>query len=105
MEIHKRTKNRYGLRHALKAIRDAGGTIEASWKLRQAFAVGDEAVGVPVLTELYDAWRHSAVDVDLSALWDDLGVVVSRGGDVSFDDSAPLAAARRAMTGWKPGAP
>src|SRR5215469_9330424 len=54
VRIRRRTKNRYGLEHALRAIAAAGGTIEHDWDIDRVIAVGDQAVGVPVLRELYD---------------------------------------------------
>ena len=98
IEIHQRTGNRYGLRDALRAINAHGGSIEVDWPLRRAFRVGDDAVGVPVLTELYDRMRAAPVDVDLDRLWERLGVEV-RGNKVVFVDDAALAGVRRAITG------
>src|ERR1700693_2518336 len=54
VEIHRRTNNRYGLQDALRGIVRAGGNMEHDWPLVRALKVGDDAVGVPVLTELYD---------------------------------------------------
>ncbi len=58
---------------------------------------GDQATGVPVLTELYNEWSAKPVTPDLNALWKQLGVV-SDGKTVRFDDSAPLASVRKAIT-------
>ena len=97
IEIRKRTQNRYGLQDALRAINAAGGSIEESWELRRAFKVGDAATGVPVLTELYERMRATPVDTPLSELWRSLGVEV-QGRSVTFNDEAPLAGVRRAIT-------
>ncbi len=91
IDIRRRTDNRYGLADALRAIMNATGGMESTRLLR------DAAVGVPVLTELYDAMRETAVATDLPALWQRLGISVD-GDTVQFDDNAPLAAIRRAMT-------
>ncbi|MEP6586251.1 MAG: hypothetical protein ABJB70_05960 [Candidatus Udaeobacter sp.] len=53
IEIRRRTENRKGLEHALRAILQAGGTIQSDWELTRALAIGDRAVGAPVLSELY----------------------------------------------------
>ena len=76
----------------------AGGNIEKDWPITRIFAVADEAVGVPVLTELYGQMGAAPLAVDLPALWSRLGVAV-RDGAVHFDDQAPQAAVRAAITG------
>jgi len=97
IEIRKRTKNTKGLEHALRAIVAAGGTIESDWPIAKALRIGDEAIGVPVLSELYEKMKASPSPVDLKELWQELGV--RRQGDrIEFDDAAPLAAIRRAIT-------
>ena len=98
VEIRRRTNNRYGLEHALRAIAAAGGTIEHDWDIDRVIAVGDQAVGVPVLRELYDQNKATPVTVDLNALWKKLGVTQT-GDKASFRDDAPLASIRKAITG------
>jgi hypothetical protein len=97
VEIRKRTQNRLGLEHALRGILAAGGNNAHRWKLDDAFAAGDAATGVPVLRELHDAMGSSPHPVDLDDLWRQLGIERAR-GSVHFDDRAPLAAIRRAIT-------
>jgi hypothetical protein len=46
--------------------------------------------------------KDKPVNVDLTELWQRLGVSM-QGETVSFDDSAPLAAIRRAITAPHPG--
>lgn len=53
VRIRRATHDRYGLRDALRAIVDAGGNMQATWPLTSALDVGDRAVGVPVLAQLY----------------------------------------------------
>jgi hypothetical protein len=96
VEIRERTNNRYGLQVALRAILAAGGNMETSWPLERALMVGDKATGVSVLTELYQQMKAKAVQCNLAGLWDNLGV--ESHGEVSFNDQAPLAAVRRAIT-------
>jgi hypothetical protein len=98
VEIRRRTGNQRGLEHALRAIVAAGGTIENSWKMDRVISTADAATGVPVLRELYDEMKDQPVTVDLAALWKQLGII-PRGKSVTFDDSAPLAAVRKAITG------
>lgn len=97
IEIRERTKNRSGLQDALRAIVADGRTILTGSTIDRVLAKGDEAVGVPVLSELYARHATHAESVDLAALWERLGVAMFR-GRVRFDDMAPLAEVRRAIT-------
>jgi hypothetical protein len=97
VEIRERTHNRRGLEHALRGIVAAGGTIESRWPIEKALAKGDRAVGLGILGPLHARMGPVAMSTDLDALWKRLGVVRGTGG-VSFDDRAPLAAVRRAIT-------
>ena len=67
------------------------------WPVERIFRVADKATGVTVLSELYEKMRAKPYSPDLDALWRDLGISV-RDGQVTFDDSAPLAPVRRAIT-------
>jgi hypothetical protein len=95
--IRERTAGARSLDDALRAILDAGGNISVPWPMERLLSVGDRATGVPVLRELYDRMATAPASVDLPDLWRRLGVIAGEDG-VSFDDAAPLAAARRAMT-------
>ena len=97
IEIRKRTHNTKGLEDALRAILNAGGTIESDWQLTKALRIGDDATGVPVLSELYEKMKAAPAPVDLESLWKQLGVE-RKAGRIEFNDSAPLAAIRRAIT-------
>jgi hypothetical protein len=101
IDIRKRTGNRKGLENALRAILAAGGTVETEWPLAKALRIGDDATGVPVLSELYEKMKGSPSPVDLNALWKELGVD-RKEGLIRFNDSAPLAAIRRTITSAKP---
>lgn len=98
VEIRKRTENRFGLQDAVKGIVTAGGTTEVGWPILRILVAGDEAVGVPVLTELYRQMRATPVSPELDALWASLGVVPRGAGQIAFDEKAPLAYIRRAIT-------
>jgi hypothetical protein len=97
IEIRKRTRNEKGLEDALRAVLKAGGTIESDWRLTRAIEIADNATGVPVLKELYDKMKATPTSVDLNAIWKELGVK-RHGGTTELDDSAPLAAIRKAIT-------
>jgi hypothetical protein len=95
--IRKQTHNRKGLQDALRAIVAAGGTIDKDWPIEKAFAIGDQATGTNVLTELYGKMRDKPDTVDLDALWKELGVELTPDG-IRLNDKAPFAEIRKAIT-------
>jgi hypothetical protein len=97
VEIRKRTGNRMGLEDAVRGIQKSGGSIEVEWPLERALEAADQAIGVPVLEDLYNRMRATPVSPDLNELWKELGIE-RHSKTVIFDDTAPLAAIRRAIT-------
>jgi hypothetical protein len=95
--IREQTHNQKGLQDALRAIVNAGGTIDADWPIEKAFETGDRATGTHVLMQLYTSMRDTPKPVDLSGLWQKLGVIRD-GNGVRFDDHAPEADIRKAIT-------
>lgn len=95
--IREQTHNRKGLQDALRAIVEAGGTIDQDWPVRKAFQTGDAATGTHVLEQQYDRMSTTPVSIDLDALWKKLGILRVEDG-MHFDDSAPEAAIRLAIT-------
>ncbi|HXL22802.1 MAG TPA: hypothetical protein VOA78_10065 [Candidatus Dormibacteraeota bacterium] len=100
VEIRKKTGNRKGLQDAMRAILEAGGDITDDWPIEKAFKTGDDAVGVAVLLPMYHEWKDKPVRVDLDSLWQQLGIAPD-GKGVRFNDKAPLAAIRKAITAPK----
>jgi hypothetical protein len=96
VEIRKLTRMKKGLVDAFRGLNRAGGTIETDWPLERALKVGDKATGTKALMTLYDAWAAKAAPVNLPDLWKQLGVH-REAGQVTFDDSAPLAKVRAAI--------
>lgn len=97
VEIRKQTNNQKGLGDALRGILNAGGDISHHWEITEALRIGDQATGVAVLIPLYDKMKDQPYQVDLPAMWKDLGV--ERTGDaVRFIDSAPMAKIRDGIT-------
>ena len=92
--IREQTGNRYGLQHALRAMLDSRGKDS---NLRDLIAVGDRATHTNVLSKLYGQMRDTPLTPDLNDLWRRLGVTAVD-GRVRFDDDAPLAQMRRAIT-------
>lgn len=97
VRIHEETGNRAGLQDALRAIQRAAGGMGTEWPVDRVLAIGDQATGTTVLTQLYAAMSDRPVAPDLAQLWNDLGI--RRDGDaVRFDEVARLAGVRRALT-------
>lgn len=99
--IRKATENRYGLEHAMRGIQDHGGINSTRWSFDDTCAEGDRATGTHVLRDLYASMGASPHPVDLAALAKSLGVESTRRG-ARFDDKAPLAAIRKAITYGNP---
>jgi hypothetical protein len=97
VRIRERTGNRFGLQDGLRAIVAQGGSVEVAWDVRRTLAIADKATGTNLLVELYDEMRDAPVAPDLPALWKRLGVKLTPDG-AEFDDNAPLAGIRRAIT-------
>lgn len=101
LEIRRATDDRRGLPDALRGVLAAGGHKGVRWPVEQALAAADRATGTTVLMDLYQRMKARPEPVDLDRLWRELGVAVD-GETVRFDDTAPLAALRRAI-GTGPG--
>ena len=97
IQIRKATGNRLGLQDAMRGMLAAGGSHEVDWPIERILNTADKAVGVDVLTRLHNEWGKKPVTPDLDQLWRDLGLR-SSGGSLEFDNTAPLAAIRRAIT-------
>jgi hypothetical protein len=104
VEIRRLTKDEKGLQDALRGILDSGADIRRDMDPESTLTIGDRAVGVPVLVTLYRQMKDKPCDPDLPALWEKLGVKVA-GKTVEFNDSAPLATTRIAITTGHPTSP
>jgi hypothetical protein len=96
VEIHRKTDNRFGLQDAMRAVAKASGGLSADWPISRVFATADAATGTRVLTDLYTQMKDSPVTPDLHGLWAQLGVE-SDGGNIKFNNDAPLADIRRSI--------
>ena len=94
--IRQRTHNARGLQDALRAILRASGGLAADWPIERVLRTGDAAVGVDALETLYFRYKDAPLAPDLTGLWHSLGVTPT-GTGVQLDESAPLAAVRRAI--------
>jgi len=97
VQIREASHNQKRLQDAMRGILDAGGNITEDWAVERVVEVGDQATGTSVLADLYKQMKARAVHTDLDDLWRRLGVQV-KNGSVSFDDHAPLAEIRKAIT-------
>lgn len=97
VQIREQTHNQKGLQDALRGILNAGGDITHDWELAEALKIGDKTTGTSVLSDLYAAWRDKPVQVDLAAMWKELGIA-AEGRNIRLSEDAPLAAVRRGIT-------
>ncbi len=98
VEIRQKTENKRSIDDALRGVIRAGGNVAVTWSLDDALGTGDRAVGTPVLVDLYHSMKDKPVKVDLDDLWKRLGVRLEN-KRVVYDDTAPLASIRKAITG------
>lgn len=101
VEIRRQTQNKHSLDDVLRAIVRQGGSNQTHWPIARILNVGDQATGTKVLSTLYREQALAPGKVDLPKLWSQLGIkyIRTRNGDqVVFDDNAPLADVRQAIT-------
>jgi hypothetical protein len=99
--IREQTGNRVGLQTALRAILQETGGYRAERDIDDVLRIGDAATGTRVLQDLYREIKATAVAPDLELLWSRLGVPNDPKSQ-AFDDHAPLAAIRIAITARQP---
>jgi len=95
--IRDKTAGARSLDDVLRAIVATGADVESRWDIQRVLEVGDRATGTTVLSDLYRSLALAPGATDLPSLWTRLGIRAD-GSTVAFDDSAPLAPVRRAMT-------
>jgi hypothetical protein len=97
IQIRQQTNNKKSVDDAMRAILAAGGTGSVTWPVERVIRVADKATGTHVVRDLYDQMALHRADTDLNALWKSLGISADR-WQTTFDDTAPLAGIREAMT-------
>jgi hypothetical protein len=100
--IREQTANRVGLQTALRAILKETGGYAFDADIAEVLRIGDAATGTHVMYGLYQQIRATPQTPNLDLLWTLLGVP-NDPKTQPFDDHAPLAAIRSAITA-KPGA-
>jgi hypothetical protein len=98
IELRRQSGGRRGIEDCLRAILHDGGNIASRWSTEAVLAACDREVGdAGVFGELAARYLHHGAQLDLDALWRDLGIRKTDSGGIVFDDAAPLADARRAI--------
>jgi hypothetical protein len=97
LAIREQTGNRVGLETALRAILDATGGYSSERDIDEVFRIGDAATGTKSLETLYREAAMAPMSWNLDELWTRLGVPADPLTQ-PFDDRAPLAAIRQAIT-------
>jgi hypothetical protein len=101
--IREQTANRVGLQTALRAILKASGGYASERDIGEVLRIGDAATGTHVLYGLYQQVKATPQTPNLDLLWTLLGVP-NDPATQPFDDHAPLAAIRIAITAKPAGA-
>ena len=96
LEIRRASNGRLGLEDGMRAVLAEGGDATEVWDLHHTLEVADRAVGLHVLERLATAHANQGDAVELDKVLARLGVN-SRGHAYELDNSAPLAAIRRAI--------
>jgi hypothetical protein len=99
--IREQTANRVGLQTALRAVLKQTGGYAFDRDIADVLRIGDAATGTHVLYGLYQQVRATPQTPDLDVLWTLLGVP-NDPKTQPFDDHAPLAAIRVAITARPP---
>ncbi|MEI9937945.1 MAG: hypothetical protein WDO69_12070 [Pseudomonadota bacterium] len=102
VELRETTGNRYSLDDVLLAIGKTGASDEDYWPIERVLEVAQLATGTQVLRELFERLAQKPGTVDLAELFARLGVR-AEGSSVVFDERAPLAKLRQAITARGPG--
>ena len=95
VEIRKATANARGAPDFFAEIYRKGD-IAVRWPMSKVVEVADTSSRSDVLSKLYAVHATHRVKVDLDGMFSDLGVR-TRDGRIVLDDSAPLAAIRKAI--------
>jgi hypothetical protein len=95
--IREKTANRLGLQTALRAIAKETLGYASDRDMDDVLRIGDAATGTRVLEDLYRDTKATPMIPDLDSLWTRLGVPNDPKTE-AFDDHAPLAAVRIAIT-------
>jgi hypothetical protein len=98
VETRERSGGSQSIADCFRGVLAAGGDTSARWPLERFIAACDAALGAATVRRLYDRYGAKGSPVDLYGLWTRLGVRLTEyEAGVVYDDTAPLAAVRRAI--------
>ncbi len=96
IKIRDSTNNEYSLADALKNVLVKGLTMNTNVSIDTLIQTMDEALPSPEIGPLYEQYARQASPFPLEKMWKNLGVDLS--GSEPFNDNAPLACVRQALT-------
>lgn len=97
VQIRAETQNKKSLQDGLRAICQAGYHMMEVGRVSKVLAIADQATGTRILTTQYEQMRDQPLPTEVDSLWRRLGVS-QQGKQVQYDDSAPQAGIRLALT-------
>jgi hypothetical protein len=97
LHIREQTHGKKSADDVVKTILAAGGDGSVSWPMEKVLAMGDAATGTHVMHDVHAELAPQAKTIDFTPIWKQLGVIYDH-GKVTFDNRAPLAWLRRAIT-------
>jgi hypothetical protein len=97
LKIREQTHGKKSVDDVIKTILAAGGDGSVTWPMEKVLDMGDKASGTHAMHDVYNQLVPQAYSVDFGPIWKQLGVVYNN-GNVTFDDKAPLAWLRKAIT-------
>jgi hypothetical protein len=98
LAIREHTNGARSLDDAVRAVARPGVNVETALPIERVLEEGDRATGTRTLHELFTKMALAPGGTDLEALWKHLGIRPSGRSHVVFDDSAPAARFRKAIT-------
>ena len=102
VELRASSGNQHSLDDVLLAIGKTGASDEDYWPIERVLEVAEHATGTRVLHGLFERLAKNPGIVDLTQLFAQLGVR-AQGDSAVFDERAPLAKLRQAITARRPG--
>ncbi len=104
IELRESSGLRQGIEDCVRAVRDAGGTMDRDWTTKQFLDVCDRTYGNTIVSDLAARYLKPGEPPKLTVLWQRLGVSMAKDGTVGFNDAAPLATVRDAILSGGPDA-
>jgi hypothetical protein len=97
IRTRQQTHNQKSVRDAATGVLNSGGDGSQTWSLKDLLNAYDRATNTNVFTQLNQELGEHPGKPDLDALWKSLGIIY-KNGNVTFNDSAPQADIRKAIT-------